>query len=166
MRKRCRRRPIAAMPPKGLRIMLKPSTVRELLISHHENFDDMTNGRATIETVWQMAGAALGWAKIAQALGLGEPEMARELSMINSVLARWERTGAVGFSGPELQTARDSFDVLEQLANSVDWMTAYAAVDWAEDRINAIRQQREGSRALLPAAPQAAAAGIAQRQNA
>jgi hypothetical protein len=159
MRKRCHRRPIAAMPPKGLRIMLKPSTVRELLISHHSNFDDMVNGRATIETVWQMAGASMGWAKIAQAVGMGEAEMARELGMINSVIARWERTGSVGFSGPELQTARDSFDVLEQLANSVDWMTACAAVDWAEDRINEIRQQREARRALMAADPSHALAG-------
>lgn len=140
MRKRCKRRPIAALPPKGLRIMLKPSTVRELLIAHHNNFDDVINGRATIDTVWQMAGAALGWSKIAEGLGMGEPEMARELTMINSMIGRWERTGKVGFSGPELQTARDSFDVLEQLAQ---------AVDWAEARINRIRRLREEDRARM-----------------
>lgn len=149
MRKRCKRRPIAALPPKGLRIMLKPSTVRELLIAHHNHFDDVIHGRATIDTVWQMAGAALGWSKIAESLGMGEPEMARELTMINSMIGRWERTGKVGFSGPELQTARDSFDVLEQLAQAVDWITACAAVDWAEARINRIRRLREEDRARM-----------------
>lgn len=144
--------------------MLKPSTVRELLIAHHNHFDDMITGRATIETAWQMAGAALGWSKVAQSLGMGEAEMTRELTMINSVICRWERTGKVGFSGPELQTARDSFDVLEQLAQAVDWATACAAVDWAEARINHIRRLRDEDAARLLA--NAAEAREAEQQGA
>jgi len=143
MRKRCHRRPIAALPPKGLRRMLAPDQVRDLAIAHHTHVDLIAHGRGTVEVLWEMAGAALGWSKVAQHLGAGEPEMAAELQLIDSLLERHRRTGRVVYTGPELQQARAGLEAVDALARTVDHATALAAVDWAENEINRRRAMAE-----------------------
>lgn len=154
-RKRCNRRALAALPPRGLRIMLKPETRRALAIAHHTHVDMVCHGRATIDTLWEMAGAALGWHRIAQALGMGVPEMQADLDVIMALVQRWESTGRIVYTGPELQQARAGLLVVDELARRVDWPTACASVDWAEDRITAIRAAREQARAEFEQNPQA-----------
>jgi hypothetical protein len=146
-RKRCHRITRAALPPKGLRIMLKPETRRALAIAHHTHVDLVARGQATIDTVWEMAAAALGWLRMAQALEMGEPEMHADIDVLMALLQRWERTGRVGYSGPELQQARAGLEVVDELARLIDWPTACAAINWAEDKVNAIRDAREKARA-------------------
>jgi DNA-binding transcriptional regulator YiaG len=153
MRKRCTRRPITALPPKGLRVMLKPETCRALAIAHHNHVDMVTRGTATVETLWEMAGAALGWCRVAEKLGMGQPEMAADLAVVKALLKRWEATRRVVYTGPELQQARAGLEVVDQLALLVDWHTACECVDWAEDRVNAIRASHQPLDTALAAQP-------------
>jgi hypothetical protein len=62
--------------------------------------------------------------------------MREQLLLCESVLQRYGRTGRVGFSGPELQTAAEGVQVMDQLAEAVDRPTAVAAADWSEALIN------------------------------
>ena len=86
-----------------------------------------------------MAGAALGWSRIAQQLGQGETEMAQDLHVIRALIDRWQRTGRVAYTGIEYQQAKAGLEVADQLARLTDLITARAAVDWAENRINVLR---------------------------
>lgn len=154
MRKRCHRKPIVPMPPKGLRKMLAPDQVRDLAIAHHTHVDAVSHGKGTPDLLWEMAGAALGWSKVAETLGIGEPEMAADLEVITALLKRFERTGRVAYTGPELQQARDGLQVVDQLARLVDHATALAAMSWAEDEIT----RRRSAQAMPQMSPQRAAA--------
>jgi hypothetical protein len=136
MRKRCHRRHVLPLPPRGLRPKLDAGQVRDLAIAHHTHVDLVAHGKGTVDLLWEMAAAALGWSRCAQRLGLGEPEMAAELQLIANVLKRWERTGRVAYTGPELQQARAGLEVVDQLARVVDHPTALESVDWAEDEVN------------------------------
>lgn len=46
-RKRCHRRAIIALPPRGLRERMKPETVTTLAIAHLTNLDEISRGTAS-----------------------------------------------------------------------------------------------------------------------
>ena len=153
MRKRCHRRPITARPPIGLRCLgpkLEADQIAALAIAHHTHVDLIVNGKGTPELLWEMAGAALGWSRCAEVLGMGETEIAADLETIAAVLKRWERTGRVGYTGLELQRARAGLEVVDQLARLVDLPTALAGMNWAEEEIT--RRRNAWARHLKMAA--------------
>jgi len=106
-----------------------------LSMAHNANLDIISRGEADIDLLWQHMGGVLTWHYVAQALGMGEPEMAAQVDLCVSMLDRFQRTGRVGFSGPELETARDGVVVFDQLAAAVDQATALQAVLWSEQRL-------------------------------
>lgn len=151
---------------RGLLPKLSPDQVTALAIAHHTHVDLVASGKGTIDTLWEMAAAALGWSRVAQVLQVGEPEMARDCAVIDSLIKRFERTGRVVYTGPELQTARQGLEAVDQLARLTDLPTAIEAVNWAEDRINAARaahdQRIQAERQAAAAAPPAAQAAQPQ----
>jgi hypothetical protein len=72
----------------------------------------------------------------------------------------------VVYTGPELQTARQGLEAVDQLARLTDLPTAIEAVNWAEDRINAARaahdQRIQAERPAASAAPATAQAAQPQ----
>ena len=105
-RKHTPRRVWLPVPPRGLRPKLAHHQVRDLSLVHHVNLDSIATGQADAETLWQTIGGALTWSRIAERLGLGEPEMALQLKMLDHVTERYVRTGKVRFTGPEYQLAK------------------------------------------------------------
>ena len=138
MRKRCHRRVTRPMPPRGLRPKLDRSQLRDLALAHVVNLDAIARGQADATTMWHAVEAAYTWSRVAQLMQLGEPEMAAQLHMLESVVERYKRTGKVGFSGAEYQTAKDGVSLMDELAALVDVPTAVAAAAWSEARIDAI----------------------------
>ncbi len=134
MRKRTPRWP--AVPPRGLRPKLAPDQVRDLGICHLENLDAVASGQATEATLWQIAGAALTWSKVAEMLQAGEPEMRTQLELASTLIERFGRTGKVLFTGLEYQRAKDGVQVMDQLAEIVDRATAVVAAEWSERKVN------------------------------
>ena len=106
MRKRCRRSIVIPLPPRGLRPRLAGDQVRDLALAHITNLDDVASGRASVDVMWQMAGGILTWSRVAQLTGVGLVEMQQQLDLMHAVVARYNRTGRVGFSGPEYQLAK------------------------------------------------------------
>jgi hypothetical protein len=135
MKKR-RRTPRPALIPRAFLLKLSADQVRDLSIAHHTHVDLVASGKGTPDLLWEMACAALGWSCMAQALGMGEAEMATDMGVVEALLDRYSRTGRVVYTGTELQLARQGLDVVDQLARQVDRYTALAAITWAEDEIN------------------------------
>lgn len=142
-RKRCNRRAIVPMPPRGLRPKLARDQVTDLAHVHIGNLDDMAHGRGTVDLLWQVTGGVLTWSRVAQLLGRGEAEMSEQLDTMTSVIQRWQRTGLVRFSGPEYQLAKYGVAVMDQLAELVDKPTAVAAAIWSEEQVNRLRVRAE-----------------------
>lgn len=125
-----------AQPPRGLRPKLAVDQVRDLGICHLQNLDAVASGQATEANLWQIAGAALTWSKVAELLQVGEPEMRQQLELASALIERYGRTGKVLFTGLEYQLAKDGVQVMDQLAEIVDRPTAVIAAEWSEHKVN------------------------------
>ena len=125
-----------AQPPRGLRPKLASDQVLDLSLVHLANLDAIATGRGTEELLWQVAGGALTWSRVAQALGRGELEMRQQLELVATLVTRYGKTGKVLFSGPEYQLAKQGVDVMDALAELVDRPTAIAAAAWSENEVN------------------------------
>lgn len=160
-RKRCHRRPIVPVPPRGLRPTLAPDQVRDLALCHLVNVDAIASGQADADTLWQWAGGVLTWSRVAE-LSPAWDDSAREqikagLDLVQAVADRWIRTGRVGFSGAELVAARQLVELQDAMAEAVDRPTAIRAADWSEATLNRVRlaatQRRQQALASQPAEP-------------
>lgn len=140
-RKRCQRRVLPALPPRGLRPKLQPDQVTDLALAHLTNLDLISKGKASEEELWQMVGGVLTWSKAAELLGQGIPEMQAQLELATRVVERYGRTGRIGFSGVEYQAAKLGVDVMDALASAVDKPTAIAAAEWGEREVNKLSAQ-------------------------
>lgn len=153
MRKRCRRKVIEPKPPRGLRPMLLPSTQRTLEIYHLQNLDAIARGQATHDVLWEWAGGVLTWARVAEVLGVGLPEMHEQLELATAVLERFRATGRIGFTGPQYQLAKTGVMVMDQLACQVDQAAAEAAAAWSQQQVDRITSgQADGTAVLRGAA--------------
>lgn len=120
--------------------MLFPATRSALAIAHAQNLDLISKGTATPDEVWHLVEQALTWSRVAQLLGQGEPEMAVQVDVATQVVQRFQRTGRVGFSGTEYQSAKFGLDVMDELARLVDQPTASQAVAWSEAQVAGLRR--------------------------
>lgn len=134
--KRCRRRVVVPMPPRGLRPKLEQYQVRDLALAHSVNLDAIAKGEAGTDIMWQMIGGVLTWSRVAEMMQVGEPEMIEQMDMARSVIERYRRTGRVGFSGPDYLRARYGVQVMDSLAEIVDRHTALISAEWAERTVN------------------------------
>ena len=130
-----KRIPRPALPPRGLRPKLQAGQVLELGICHMQTLDAIASGEGTADALWQIAGAALTWSKVAELLRLGEPEMNAQLELALALIERHARTGRVLFTGSEYQLAKAGTVVMDQLAEAVDHATAVIAAEWSERRL-------------------------------
>ena len=142
-----KRRPLTkaeliARLPRGLRPKLDDDQWRDLAVLHTQHLDDVANGRADEEILWQVVGSVLTWSKVAEALRTGEDEMRAQLAMATALVERYGRTGRIGFSGVEYQVAKRGLQVMDELAAVVDRATAVAASDWSEAEVNRLAQAR------------------------
>lgn len=149
MRKRCHRKIVVPMPPRGLRPKLARSQLTDLGLAHIANLDALAKGRADEAVLWQWVGGTLTWSRVAELLQFGQHEMTEQLTLVSTVVERYGRTGRAIFTGPEYQLAKDGVAYMDELAARVDRPTAIAAAAWAEDRCNAIEAEQ---RALKVAA--------------
>lgn len=136
MRKRCHRKPVQPLPPRGMRAKMTRDDLLTTGIAHMQLLDDIASGRGTEETLWNMAGQAVTWSRVAHLLKTREAEMVPQLEMAAAVIERYGRTGKVGFSGPEYQRAKEGVAIMDELAALVHVDTAQAAARWAEKTLN------------------------------
>lgn len=143
-RKRCIRRFYQALPPPGLRPLLKPDQVRDLALVHINHLDLIACGVSTEEVLWQWIGGALTWHYVADKLQRRSPAryaeaaaaMRDQLGVLTSVVDRYRRTGSIRFAGLEYQQAKYACQWMDALAEVVDQATAVEAADWSERRVS------------------------------
>lgn len=142
-RKRCDRRLVIPLPPRGMRPMMTREVVNTLAIAHLTNLDEIARGRATEQTLWDMAGAAFTWSRVAGLIGAGVTEMLPQLELATRVVDRYARTGRIVFTGVEYQVAKLGVQVMDTLAEMVDVDTARIAAAWSEARLNKLVEQQK-----------------------
>lgn len=140
-RKRTGREAVVPLPPRCLRPKLTPDQVRDLSLCHHVNVDAIARGEGTEDILWDLAGGALTWSRVADNLQIGSEEMHAQLEMLTQLIERYGRTGRVVFTGPELQLAREGLQVMDQLAALVDRPTAIEAAEWSERKVNKMAER-------------------------
>jgi hypothetical protein len=135
------RRRWVPMPPRGMRHKLDRSMLTTIGIVHMENLDEVSTGRGTEQTLWDMVEAVLTWSNVAMALKVGVAEMKVQFELVNRVIDRYGRTGRVGFTGAEYQMAKLGVQVMDELAHAVDKATALEAAHLSNQQLAAVRQR-------------------------
>lgn len=135
-----RRRKTVLVAPWQLNTKLHSEQVRDLEMVHIVNLDALASGRAGADVMWQTMGGVLTWLRVAEKLGQGVEEMQAQHALMTDVVARWVRTGQVGFANGEYETAREGVLVMDQLAKLVDRATAVAATNWSEIRCRQLQK--------------------------
>lgn len=135
MRKRCNRKRIAALPPRGMRPMLDAGQRRDLGLVHMVNLDTISRGQADEATLWQVVGGVITWSRVAGALKRGEVEMAAQLELTTRLVEHYRDSGRIEFVDGDYELAKTGTVVMDLLAEVVDRPTAIAAARWSERRV-------------------------------
>lgn len=126
---------LVARLPRLVRPVLSRDQKTDLEMVHLQNLDAIARGQADFETLRQWAGGVMTWLKVAQLLQAGVPEMEEQQELAMRVVARYGRTGKVGFSGTDYQLAKKGVTVMDELAHLVDQPTASIAAEWSEAQL-------------------------------
>ncbi len=132
---------LVARLPRLVRPKLDRAQVRDLALCHVLALDDIAQGRATEERLWDWVGGVLTWHYTAHALGVLTAEMTAAGEMAHRLIQRFEQTGRVGFSGPDYQLAKDAVAWMDELAERTDQPTAAQAAEWSERTVQALADQ-------------------------
>lgn len=135
MRKRCNRKRISALVPRGLRPMLDAGQRRDLGLVHMVNLDTISRGEADEATLWQVVGGVLTWSCVANRLERGQVEMDAQLALTTRLVERYRDTGRIEFVDGDYELAKTGTVVMDLLAEVVDRPTAIEAAQWSERRI-------------------------------
>ena len=128
-----------APDPLALVQKLPAGDVLSLRIAHIDTLAQITTGHATAQTLWDWVSNVLTWSRAADLIGMGQEEMGFQLQLGLDLVARWKRTGRVGFDGPGLQLARHGVDVMDELARQVSRHVAREAALWSEEQLAQMR---------------------------
>lgn len=136
MRKRCNRRPITALPPRGLRPKLPVDQLRDLDLVHLVNLDTIHRGEADEDTLWAVVGGVLTWSMVASRLQRGEVEMDAQVALTRRLVDHYRACGRVEFTADDYELAKTGTVVMGLLAADVDRPTAIMAAAWSEQRVD------------------------------
>ncbi len=134
---------------------LSDGDVLSIEIAHVDTLDQIATGRGTAQTLWDWVSNVLTWSRAADLSKLGQEEMGFQLQLCMDLIARWKRTGRVGFDGPGLQLARHGVDgpglqlarhgvdVMDALARQVTREVARQAALWSEEQLARMRADED-----------------------
>ncbi len=125
--------------PADLLLPLPAGDVVSVQIAHVDTLAQITSGQGTAQTLWDWVSNVLTWSRAADLIGAGQDEMGFQLQLCLDLIARWKRTGRVGFDGPGLQLARHGVDVMDELARQVSRHVAREAALWSEEQLARMR---------------------------
>ena len=127
-------KPIAKMP-RWCRPKLEREKLQQIALMHIAHVDTVVRGEGTIDLLWDILEGILTWSQVAKTIDVGGPEIIAQIDLFQAVLDRYQRTGKVGFSGPEYQLAVTGTVHMEMLSQEVDQLTALRAAQWAERQV-------------------------------
>lgn len=141
MKKRCHRKTWPALPPRGLRPRLNAGQTRDLGMVHNINLDAIARGQGDVQLMWDWVASLLTWSRAAELLSdtAATAEWLGHLQAGEALVQRYNRTGRVAFTGPELQQARAAVRLMDETAERIDQATASRAAQWSEARLSALR---------------------------
>lgn len=122
---------------------LPAGDVVSLHIAHIDTLLQITSGTGTAQTLWDWVSNVLTWSRAADLIGAGQDEMGFQLRLCLDLIARWKRTGRVGFDGPGFVLAKRGVDVMDELARVVSVHVAREAAHWSEEQLARMRADEE-----------------------
>lgn len=137
------------MVPKWCRPKLEQAKVNQIELIHLAHVDAIVQGIGDVDLLWDILEALLTWSDVARRLDVGAPEIVAQIDLYQSVLNRYQRTGKVGYSGPEYQLAVKGTVHMTLLASEVDQLTALKAAEWAEQQVAQLKVKTDSAIALL-----------------
>lgn len=138
-----------SMVPKWCRPRLEQAKVNQIELIHLAHVDAIVRGIGTVDLLWDILESLLTWSDVAKRMDLGAPEIVAQIDLYQAVLDRYQRTGKVGYSGPEYQLAVKGTVHMTLLASEVDQLTALKAAEWAEQQVVQLKVQTDSAIAFL-----------------
>lgn len=131
-RKRCRREPVMAVPPRGLRPKFRPDQLRTLSLTHIACIDAIARGQANEFNLSKWILAVYTWARVAETIGAGVEQMRAQLELVDTVSQLFLSAGRAVFTGPEYQLAKAGLGYMDDLAEISDRSISDAANQWVK----------------------------------
>ncbi len=110
---------LSRMPHRIFTPKLARTTLTMVQLCHMQNLDAIWSGQATLTLMWEWAEGVLTWSYVAEKMGQLQDEMNEQLEVVARTVERFHRTGRVGFSGPDYQTAKAKY--VESILSGLDW---------------------------------------------
>lgn len=145
-RKRCRRQPVMAVPPHGLRPRFGPDELRALSLTHIACIDSIARGQANEFNLSKWILAVYTWARVAETIGAGVEEMRTQLELVDAVSQRFLSAGRAVFTGSEYQLAKAGLGYMDDLAEISDRSVSDAANQWVKRYLASLGQQGAGDK--------------------
>lgn len=133
--------------PKFWRPSVTPGQQLDAKVIHWDLIDRFTTGAATPDDLWDWMETGYTYSQIMRMLAEDGTEFTGEamgaigdqMDIYQGVIARWKRTGRVGFSGPELCVAKAAAHVFDGLIELDRFGIAERAARWSTEQMLRIR---------------------------
>ena len=133
--------------PKFWRPALTESVKLDAKLTHWDLVTRISTGTATTDDLWDWIETGLTYSQMMRLLAEDGSEftdeamaaIAGQLDIYESVIDRYRRTGRVGFSGPELLTARAAACVMDGLIDMDRHGIAERAARWSIETMRRVR---------------------------
>jgi len=140
-------RPQANPLPKFWRPAMPASVKLDAKLTHWDLVNRISAGGATTEDLWDWIETGFTYSKMMQLLAEdgseftpeAEAAIAEQIASYEGVIARYRKTGRVGFSGPELLVARAAACVMDGLIDMDRHGIAERAAYWSIEVLRRIR---------------------------
>lgn len=135
--------------PKFWRAPLPAVKKLDCKLIHWDLVDRFANGTATKDDLWDWIETGLTYSQIMTLLAAdgmtftdeAQIAIAAQLDTYEAITARFVRTGRVGFTGPELLTARAAASVMDGLIDLDRHGIAERAAHWSVEVLGRIRRE-------------------------
>lgn len=134
--------------PKFWRPKLQPMSRLDCKLTHWDLFDRIRTGTATYATLWDWIETGFTYSQIMRLLTDDGTEftqeatqaLAAQLESYEAVIARFRKSGRVGFDGPQLQIARQAAEIMDGLIDMDRNGIAVQAALWSQVQMAKIRR--------------------------
>ena len=144
-------KPYKAYPliPRWFQPKIDKSVQTTCQIYHWENITSITSGSATETLMWDWVESALTCSEMMRLLNKdgtdftseAKDAIAEQLEIYPAVVARFRRTGKIGFSGTELNIAKAAAHCMDTLITMDRHGIAWAARQWSNAQMVNIKRE-------------------------
>ena len=138
--------------PKFWQPKVAPSVQNTSQIYHWQNLTAITRGEADELLLWDWVESGLTYSEMMRLLevdgtdftGEAKAAIAEQIEIQPAIVARFRRTGKIGFSGTELNIAKAAAHVMDSLITMDRHGIAWAAREWSNAQMVTLKAAAQG----------------------